>query len=593
MLHAIRQTAQLVARGTRLRWVAVLCLAIAVGLAEIAGALLIFLLLRLISSPDASVKFPLIGEVGTTSSSSAGPGFVLAAVGIASFFFIRGGLYLLQSYMQNRVAHNAGVRLSTALLRGYLRMPFAEHARRNSAEMIRNSLSTVQDVVAGVLVPTVAVVSESLIVLGVFAGLLLVAPAATIATAGIMFCIVAGLVKLVQPKLLALGAAHQSVSTASFKAVQQSLQGVKDIKLLGRESYFERRFAAARATQARIAYNRAVLLDAPRAAIESALVALIVAFLLISVRTAESPEALLAVLGVFAYAVLRVLPSVNRIVANISAIRFASAAVNDISSDLRQFARAAADVREQPTSDLRLGDTLRLDSVSFAYEHDAPPVLHGISLTICRGESIGIVGSTGAGKSTLVDVILGLLEPTAGSVRVDGVDIQDNLRAWQSQLGVVPQSIFLTDDTLRRNIALGEEDADIDEGAVLRAVQVAQLGAFVDSAPAKLDTFVGERGVRLSGGQRQRVAIARALYRKPEVLVFDEGTSALDNATEAAFSSSLERLRGECTIITVAHRLSTVRLHDRIVVLNSGRVADVGAYDELLSSSSIFRELAG
>jgi ATP-binding cassette, subfamily B, bacterial PglK len=236
---------------------------------------------------------------------------------------------------------------------------------------------------------------------------------------------------------------------------------------------------------------------------------------------------------------------------------------------------------------------LHLDGVSYRYPGTAQEALADVDLEIRRGETIGIVGPTGGGKSTLVDVILGLLPPTTGQVTVDGMDIRENLPAWHDNIGVVPQLVFLLDDTLRRNIALGLGDDEIDDAKVWEAVRLAQLDGFVCSLSAGLDTVVGERGVRISGGQRQRVAIARALYRQPTVLVFDEGTSALDNLTEGELVSSLEKLRGERTIITVAHRLTTVRRCDRIVMIENAKVSDVGSFDELARRNATFRRMAG
>jgi ATP-binding cassette, subfamily B, bacterial PglK len=235
---------------------------------------------------------------------------------------------------------------------------------------------------------------------------------------------------------------------------------------------------------------------------------------------------------------------------------------------------------------------IRLDKVTLRYEGANVEALTDINVTIRKGESIGIVGPTGGGKTTLVDVIVGLLEPTRGALLVDGVDIRDCPEAWQRNLGMVSQDPFLVDDTLRRNIALGLEQHVIDESRVLEVVRVAQLADVVAGLPEGLDTVVGERGVRLSGGQRQRVAIARALYRDPSVIVFDEGTSALDNATEAQLQRALEELRADRTLIAVAHRLSTVVDSDRILFVSGGRIADSGTYAELLERCSGFRQLA-
>ncbi len=219
--------------------------------------------------------------------------------------------------------------------------------------------------------------------------------------------------------------------------------------------------------------------------------------------------------------------------------------------------------------------------------------LADVSLTIPRFASVGFVGPSGAGKTTIVDVLLGLLTPTGGRVTVDGTDIQTCLPRWQRQIGYIPQTIFLTDDTVRRNVAFGMEDAEIDDAAVWSAIDAAQLRELVESLPEGLDSHVGERGVRLSGGQRQRIGIARALYHRPAVLVMDEATSALDTQTERQFVEALNALQGEHTVVVIAHRLSTVRHCDRLFLLERGRVAAEGTYDELLDTSATFRAMAG
>jgi ATP-binding cassette subfamily C protein len=244
----------------------------------------------------------------------------------------------------------------------------------------------------------------------------------------------------------------------------------------------------------------------------------------------------------------------------------------------------------------RFADRLQLEGVRFTYAPDEPsvrPALLGVDLTVRRGEFLGICGPTGGGKSTLLDLLVGLLQPTAGTISVDGRPLDAAPAWWWSQLGVVSQQVFLTDDTLRRNIAFGVSSAAIDEARLARCVERAQLTEMVAGLPEGLDTIVGERGIRLSGGQRQRVAVARALYREPPVIVLDEGTSALDGATEARLIAALDEIAPDRTLIAVAHRLDTLRGADRIVVVADGRIEASGTYDQLVDTSRLFRELAG
>jgi ATP-binding cassette subfamily C protein len=251
------------------------------------------------------------------------------------------------------------------------------------------------------------------------------------------------------------------------------------------------------------------------------------------------------------------------------------------------------DHNDAPGERLPFRDVIRVQNLEFKYPGAEVHSLHGVNLEIPRGSAVGVVGATGSGKTTLVDLILGLLTPTAGRILVDDQDLTGHMRAWQRQVGYVPQDIYLMDDTIRRNVAFGIKDADIDNTAVNRAIEAAQLSSFIVSLPAGVDTMVGERGIRLSGGQRQRIGIARALYHDPEVLVFDEATSSLDTETERFVMQAVERLRGARTIILIAHRMSTVRGCDKLFFLSDGRVLASGAFDSLLAENERFKTMVG
>ena len=279
-------------------------------------------------------------------------------------------------------------------------------------------------------------------------------------------------------------------------------------------------------------------------------------------------------------AAFRVMPSANRVLSGIQSVLFSLPAIETLHSQLSLLSPIPAMQQGVP---MPFENNLEINQVSFRYPSVEAQSLSGVSLVIPRGTSVGFIGGSGGGKSTLVDIILGLLTPASGTVRVDGLDIQASLRGWQDQIGYVPQSIYLTDDTLRRNIAFGLSADKIDEAAVLRTIRAAQLEQFVADLPKGLDTMVGERGICLSGGQRQRIGIARALYHNPAMLVLDEATSALDSATERAVMQAVSALKGNKTIIIVAHRLSTVEHCDRLYQLEMGRVVKEGSACEMLS----------
>ena len=280
--------------------------------------------------------------------------------------------------------------------------------------------------------------------------------------------------------------------------------------------------------------------------------------------------AIVSMLGLFAAASFRLMPSINRTLVAVQSFHYGLPAITTLHRELHSGALVAAS--SEPLAPLSA--SIEAVNLTYTYPGAASPALTGVSLVVRKGEAVGLIGPSGCGKSTLVDVILGLLTPDAGAVLVDGVDIQQHLRGWQNQIGYVPQSVYLTDDTFTRNIAFGLPDDRIDPGAVRRAVEAAQLQDLVDSLPDGLDTLVGERGVRLSGGQRQRIGIARALYHDPAVIVLDEATSALDTVTEHGVMQAVQALQGRKTVLIVAHRLSTVEYCDRVHRLTHGRVVD-------------------
>jgi ABC-type multidrug transport system fused ATPase/permease subunit len=356
---------------------------------------------------------------------------------------------------------------------------------------------------------------------------------------------------------------------------------VKEVKIAGRESFFETRLRAARRSLAQLRRQRAAMASALRLGIEAILIASMLLIVLVVTLRGDSGADTVSVLALFAYAGFRAVPSANRIMLNAGYLREGKPFAEAVSADFEKLRPGTSRSHgPEPTMDFR--QSIACENVSFVYEDAARPALKDITLTIRSGESVGIVGPTGSGKSTLVDVLLGLLRPTSGRVLIDGDDLIGYERAWQRLIGYVPQDPYLLDDTLRRNIAFGVPDSTIDEQRLARACSLAQLDEFLRQLPEGLETAVGEDGVRLSGGQRQRVAIARALYQEPEVLVFDEATAALDNQTEREVTRAIAALHGQRTLIVIAHRLTTVESCDRLFFLRDGQLAGVGPYAELL-----------
>jgi ABC-type multidrug transport system fused ATPase/permease subunit len=403
----------------------------------------------------------------------------------------------------------------------------------------------------------------------------------------------AGVYLLVRKRLTRLGRERTEANLQQFQAASEGLGGIKDIKLLGKEGMFLRRYAEAARRYARARAMHETIEKVPHYLIETVAfggMLLIIMYLLV-VR--GSVAQVVPTVGLYAFASYRLLPAVKEIFSGVAKVRFNVAALEIIHADL-QYRRAATAAKVRKAKPLACRRAIELENVTFAYPGSDKPVLKNFNLKIAANTSVAFVGATGSGKTTLVDLILGLLEPVAGRLLVDGVPIEEaNRRNWQNNLGYVSQHIYLFDDTIAHNIALGVPPRRVDKQAVVRAAKIANLHEFVmGELPKGYATKVGERGVRLSGGQRQRVGIARALYHNPDVLIFDEATSALDTVTERGVFEAVDNVAKTKTVITIAHRLSTIRNCDTIFVISKGRIVAKGRYDELMESSPQFRAMA-
>ncbi|MDZ4154767.1 ABC transporter ATP-binding protein, partial [Methylicorpusculum sp.] len=363
------------------------------------------------------------------------------------------------------------------------------------------------------------------------------------------------------------GKARQHHEGKSIQHLQQGLGGAKEVKLLGREESFIAQFALHSSGSASVWERQITLQALPRLWLELLAVVSLATLVLILLWRGGPLSNMIPTIGLFAAAAFRLMPSFNRVLTALQNLRFALPVTNRLVDELSLLSHAK---KQNDKNSTRFQNELRLENVTYTYPDSPVQALKNLTLSIPCGASIGIIGSSGAGKSTLVDLLLGLLTPTTGDVLVDGVSIQSNMRGWMSQIGYVPQAIYLTDDSLRNNIAFGVPTHEIDESAILKALHAAQLDDFLTSLPEGLDTLVGERGIRLSGGQRQRIGIARALYNDPPILVLDEATSALDTNTEKEVMHAVNALHGKKTILIVAHRLSTLDNCDAIIRLENG-----------------------
>jgi len=597
----VRQAFSLLGGDRPWRWWLLGSISLVNAALEAFGAALIYLLVAIISTPDASLTLPVIGELtqyfpGRTPREIK----IVFALSVGVFFVLRAGVVLLQNYVTSRLINNAKALIAGELLDGYLSLPYLFHTQRSSAQLIRNTYQGTTKLVTGIVLPVLSMATEVLLAVALLVTLIVLAPQAMLLTSIGLGLTVLVIQRVIRPKLLDFSRQTEQASADSIGAIQQALGGIRDIKLLQREDAFARVHLEARLVIARVGYKSSVLTSLSPLAIETALILTIVAVFVLTTTGDGSIERTLATLAVFAYVGLRLQPILQRMIGFLNTLNKNQAALDILIEDrrlIRAWQDAVAAETDGPTaastSPTTFSREIRLSGVSFAYGEDGPSVLQDISLTIQKGEFVGICGPTGGGKSTLVDLLIGLLQPTSGTVSVDDVPLGRRPLWWWDQLGVVSQNVFLTDDTLRNNIAFGAQaGGKVDEERLARCVRRAQLGPVVEQLADGLETIVGERGIRLSGGQRQRVAIARALYREPGVLVLDEGTSALDGATERALVTAIDEATHDRTLIAIAHRISTIRDADRIIVVADGRIQDTGTYDELLSRNALFQALA-
>ncbi len=470
--------------------------------------------------------------------------------------------------------------LSKRMFTGYLRMPYSFHLQRNSAQLIRNVMSETGVFTHTGLTGGMILLTELFVIFGISVLLFFVTPLGTIIVVSIIGIVGWIFIKFTRRYTLRWGEARQLHEGLRLQHIQQGLGGVKDVKLLGREKNFFTQYEVHNIGSARVGQYQATLQAFPRLLIELLAVIGLSALIITMIGQGIPMDTLLPTIGLFAAAAFRLMPSVNRLLSGIQSVRYSIPVIDTLHSELEHMSTIKPPLNSQS---MPFEQEVTLNHVCFSYPSSEALALNDVSLTIAKGTSVGFIGGSGMGKSTLVDIILGLLTPVSGSVKVDGIDIQKSLRNWQNYIGYVPQSIFLTDDTLRRNIAFGLSDEQIDETDVLHSIKAAQLEQLINDSPQGLDTIVGERGIRLSGGQRQRIGIARALYHDPQVLVLDEATSSLDTATESDVMDAVKMLQGDKTIIIVAHRLSTVSQCDRLFTLEKGEVVEEADTFKVLS----------
>jgi len=497
------------------------------------------------------------------------------------------------SYALLRFALMREYSLGKRLVEGFLNQPYSWFLSRHSADLTKTVLSEVGVVITQGLLPVMELVAQSLVVIALIALLVIVDPWLTFwvgFTLGFAYLFIFSVVRRF---LSRIGIERLNANENRYKALSEAFGAFKEVKVSGRESVFVRRFDAPAKTYAQHESAAQIVGQLPRYALEIICFGGLILILVYSMLNVGDFASVLPLVSLYALAGYRMMPALQKIYVSATQFRFVRPSVEALYSDFSILSTAAPFHASLATKTLENNFTLR--NITYRYPGTDRPVLNNFNLQVPAGSVVGLVGPSGSGKTTAVDLMLGILVPQVGSLEIDGCNLNmSDIKSWQRNIGYVPQQIYLTDDSIRANIAFGVDACDIDQKAVERAAKLAKLHDFIEAElPQKYETRVGERGIRISGGQRQRIGIARALYHRPQVIIFDEATSALDNLSERAVMSAAYRLGKDVTVVLVAHRLDTVRDCDLIFLMDQGVVRAKGTFNELLESDDLFRDLVG
>lgn len=584
MLTTVRRCLEMLPPGHRTAWAMLVPIALLSGMLEAGAAAAVLGLIRIIGDPGQVTSIPAAAAVARWLPPMSATSLILTFTGLTiAYHVVKNLLLVAAQYFRQHIVARSRAELTLTMLRGYLAAPYIFQLRRNSDDLRRNT-SSLPTAVFDVLLSAATLLSEALVAAGLAMVLLWVAPLIAVASGTATVLLMLATMHWTRRRAFAAGQLGHDAAVQSDHVLQQAFGGLKEMDVLRRQHYFNERYAEVQRRLLDLGVLGTTLTAIPPLVIETTfVVGALLVIALITVSGAAGPNGL-PLLAVFTYAAFRLIPSINRMTWRVNTIRGSAAPIRELHTDFVALQRFAGRplTSAPPRTDWQ---RLSLDRVSFAYE-DGRDVLRDISFELRRGETIGVVGATGAGKTTLIDVVLGLLSPSHGSRFVDGrpAGLDEGPRA-----GYVPQTVFVADDTLARNVAFAVDAADVDTVKLHAAIRAAQLAPLVDTWPAGLNTVLGERGARLSGGERQRVGIARALYHDADLLVLDEATSALDSETEAKVLAAIRALR--ITTIIVAHRLSTISGCDRLVCIVDGAIAAQGSFDELMRASAPFRQL--
>lgn len=575
---------RLTIRERRQLWIIWVLILIGTGLETLGLGIILPLISVLASDKPPQLILNIGNSLGGTSREFL---VLIGSIGVFVVYSVKNAFSYVSAHVQRRFLNGTTARLAQETFESYVRSPYEFHLRHNSAQLI-NDVEISKVIVSGGLEPLLVLLTDGLVAAGFFMVLVIVEPVGSTITI-LVFCLAAVIFqRSTRSRIARWGKLRKHHLGQVLQHQQQGLGGIKEVKVFGKEERFLERHEINLKASMEVSRRFVMLQTQPRLWLEVIGVGSLTVLIGVMTTTGRPISEVLPIVGLFAAAAFRVIPSVGRILASIQSMTFSAPQIRNLLL--------------QPTNDFLVAASsgqsvdffheIEVSNLVYRYGQSDVNALDGVSLTLLKGEAIGIVGASGAGKSTFIDLFLGLLRPQSGTIKVDGIDISSAVGNWQGLIGYVPQSIYLLDDSIRKNIAFGCKDDEIDDESIFRVVKAAQLDDLVASLPDGVETIIGERGVRLSGGQRQRIGIARALFHDPPIIVLDEATSALDAETERDFMEAVRDFLGHKTIVIVAHRLTTVGYCTRVYRLERGRVVWVGPPSELQSVDNLSKAQA-
>lgn len=575
----MKKFGRILSKHQKLRIVELVILMIIGGVLETFSVALIMPFMNVVMEPEKTMENPLVQFVCEALGIDSSRGFlVFLAIVLAVLFLFKNVFLLFEYNFQYRFVYGNMFMMQERLLSNLIHRPYEYFLKINSGEVIRIVNTDTPNTFY--LLTTLLQMFTELVVSGMMIiAVFIIAPMITLAMAAVLLLMLVLLTLFMKPIQQKAGKETQSSSAGMNKWLLQSVQGIKELKVTAREDFFEKKFNHYGVRYVDALRRNGVFSIVPRFIIEAVSMCAMFGIVAVMIWQGTDLEAIIPILTAVAMAAMRLLPSINRISQSLASVSYNEPMLDKLIENLQDISgeknvslgmELEAEKVASSGKITGFGKDIRLSGITYCYPEAEKPVLTSTGMVIVKGQSAGIVGSSGAGKTTAVDVLLGFLEPEEGQVILDGIDIREDMPGFLKQVGYIPQSIFMLDGTVRENVAFGEEEVSDDE--VWRALQEASLFDFVKGLPEGLDTEIGERGVRLSGGQRQRIGIARALYRNPAILVFDEATSALDNETEKSIMESINHLKGQKTMIIIAHRLTTIENCDVVFRVEEGEI---------------------